>query len=214
MGFIFPKMKSGLYEFLRVIYSHLGSLRYGDMITINKNGYWSWRSLPAKSLKKTARLFNQLKGETIVEIGTGLHGLGAGNSILNWLKKTSAKKIYAVDIDEQRIESLKNVFSKKPRISLEHADGEKFLKKFQGKIDLLYLDFWTIVPHEIVEGNGRAESHKAMYLAAKNKMSEHSLILIDDTDHVGPWKHTLIVPEARKDGFIPIYTGRQTLLKR
>jgi hypothetical protein len=45
-------------------------------------------------------------------------------------------------------------------------------------------------------------------------MAPTSLILIDDTDHIDPWKQTLIVPEARRDGFDVIYVGRQTLLKR
>jgi len=40
------------------------------------------------------------------------------------------------------------------------------------------------------------------------------MILIDDTDHISPWKHTLIVPQAMIDGYKLIYIGRQTLLVR
>ena len=82
------------------------------------------------------------------------------------------------------------------------------------KIDLLYLDFWTPDPEGSFLGTGRAQAYKAAYQAARDQMNEHSLILIDDTDHVHPWKHTYIIPEARKDGFVVMYTGRQTLLQR
>jgi hypothetical protein len=94
------------------------------------------------------------------------------------------------------------------------GDGIEFLERFAGKIDLLYLDFWVPDPEGAVPGTGRAEAYRRTYHAARDKMSARSMILIDDTDHVPPWKHTLMIPDARHDGFVVLYTGRQTLLKR
>ena len=75
------------------------------------------------------------------------------------------------------------------------------------------LDFWADEPDDSF-GSGRAEKYLEAYMNGKDKMSPKSLILIDDTDHAPPWKDTLIVPAARKDGFKVIYIGRQTLLAR
>jgi hypothetical protein len=199
---------------LRSIYSLLGIVRLGDMIRVDDSGFWRYRSSPSRSLKKAAMLFNQLKGETIVEVGTGLHGRLAGNSILVWSEKTSAKAIIAIDLDEQRINEVKAATCRYPSVKAIVADGIGYLKQSSLRIDLLYLDFWAPDPEHATPGTGRAEAYRDIYMAAKSRLNRHSLILIDDTDHVPPWKQTLIVPEARQDGYVVLYTGRQTLLQR
>ena len=103
---------------------------------------------------------------------------------------------------------------KYPSVEAHVQDGIKFVENFDGTIDLLYLDFWTDDPPGELPGSGRSHAYLAAYEAAKPKLSEKALILIDDTDHVHPWKHTEIIPAARKDGFRLLYTGRQTLLLR
>jgi hypothetical protein len=199
---------------LRSIYSLFGIVRRGDIIRVDDSGFWMSRSSPSRSLKKAAKLFDQLKGETIVEVGTGLHGRIAGNSILVWAKKTSAKSIIAIDLDEQRIKEVKAATGRYPSVKAIVADGISYIAQSPITIDLLYLDFWTPDPENTTPGTGRAEAYRDIYMAAKNKLNKHSLILIDDTDHVAPWKHTLIIPEARRDGYVVLYTGRQTLLQR
>jgi hypothetical protein len=184
------------------------------MIRLDDDGFWRSRSSPYRSLKKAAKLFEQLKGETLVEVGTGLHGRTAGNSILVWSRRTSAKSIIAIDPDEQRINEVKAATGRYPAVKAIVADGISYIAQNPITIDLLYLDFWTPDPENTTPGTGRAEAYRDIYMAAKNKLNKHSLILIDDTDHAPPWKHTLIIPEARRDGYVVLYTGRQTLLKR
>lgn len=190
------------------------SIRVNDFIPINANGFWRHRSTPAKSLNRAAVLFNQIDGEVIIEIGTGIHGELSGNSMLVWSRKTHAKRIIALDLEQQRVEEVKEATLQYPNVELVVVDGIKYLMDFKSRIDLLYLDFWTPDPKGSLPGTGRAESYRKAYIAAKDKMNTHSLILIDDTDHIHPWKHTYIIPEARKDGYEVLYTGRQTLLKR
>ena len=184
------------------------------MIRIGSNGYWSRRDSPLASLKETARLFNEIEGQIIVEIGSGIHGKLAGNSVLTWAKKTRAKRIITVDSDPKQIEDVKKATTKHKNVEAIVADGLKYLESFSSKIDLLYLDFWAPDPKGALPGTGRAEAYRSAFGAAKDKMADRSLILIDDTDHIDPWKHTLIVPDARKDGFSVAFVGRQTLLMR
>ncbi|HUE41508.1 MAG TPA: hypothetical protein VMO75_06235, partial [Chthoniobacterales bacterium] len=119
-----------------------------------------------------------------------------------------------VDLDPKQIDDVKKATIKYKNVEPIAADGLKYLADFSSSIDLLYLDFWVPDPDGALPGTGRAEAYRAAFAAAKNKLADRSLILIDDTDHVHPWKHTLIIPDARKDGFVVVFVGRQTLLRR
>lgn len=184
------------------------------LIRIGSNGFWARRDSPAESLEETAKIFNQINGQIIVEIGSGVHGRLAGNSVLTWAKKTRAKRIITVDLDPKQIDDVKKATAKFKNVEPIVADGLKYLHEFSSTIDLLYLDFWVPDPDGALPGTGRAEAYRAAFAIAKTKLAERALILIDDTDHVHPWKHTLIVPDARKEGFTVIFVGRQTLLMR
>jgi len=184
------------------------------LIRIGSNGFWARRDSPSESLEETARMFNEINGQIIVEIGSGIHGRLAGNSVLTWAKKTRAKRIITVDLDPKQIDDVKKATIKYKNVEPIVADGLNYLADFSSSIDLLYLDFWVPDPDGALPGTGRAEAYRAAFAAAKNKLADRSLILIDDTDHVHPWKHTLIIPDARKDGFVVVFVGRQTLLRR
>lgn len=183
-------------------------------IPIDENGGWQVRQRPTESLNRTAALFNQMGGKTIVEIGTGIHGKMAGNSMLVWTGQTNAQRIIAIDLEQRRLDEVAEATRGHSNVELVLADGIQYVKDFDGSIDLLYLDFWTPDPEGTLQGTGRAEAYKAAFLAAEDKLSRNSMILIDDTDHIHPWKHTFIVPIAREAGYRVLHIGRQTLLKR
>lgn len=183
-------------------------------IELDQNGFWKDRGLPSQSLQRAANLFNEIDGKTIVEIGTGIHGAMSGNSMLVWTEQTSAQRIIAIDLDEDRIQEVRDAVGDHANVELHLTDGIQFVENFEGSIDLLYLDFWVFDEDGEVPGTGRARAYEAAYQAAKTKLNQTAMILIDDTDHIHPWKHTYIVPSARKDGFEGVYAGRQTLLMR
>ena len=184
------------------------------LIEIESNGFWKKRYNPKYSLLKAAEFFNRMGGKTIIEVGSGIHGSMSGSSMMIWTRKTNAEKIIALDLEERHINEVKKATAGYNNVEAILGDGVKYLRNFQGTIDLLYLDYWILDPEGIVPGTGRADSYLQAYMNAKAKMSLNSMILIDDTDHVPPWKHTLIIPEARKDGFRVIWTGRQTMMVR
>jgi predicted O-methyltransferase YrrM len=184
------------------------------LIPIGSNGFWQPRDAPTPSLTETARLFNQINGQVIIEIGSGIHGRLAGDSVLTWAKRTRAKRIIAVDLDEKQIRLVKQATTKYSHVEAIVAEGIRYLADFSSTIDLLYLDFWTPDPEGALPGSGRAEAYRNAFAAARDKLNRRSLILIDDTDHIHPWKHTLIIPDARNEGFVVRFVGRQTLLTR
>jgi len=182
-------------------------------IKVTKNGFWEPRSNPIKSLKTTARMFKKMNGKVIVEIGSGIQGRTSGNSIFFWAK-SGAEKVIALDLDEKEIAMVKAATSQYSNVQALVQDGIEYVRNFNGDIDLLYLDFWVPDEEGELPGMGRSRAYLKAYNAAKDKLSDKAMILIDDTDHVHPWKHTDILPAARKDGFRVLHTGRQTLMQK
>jgi len=178
-----------------------------SIIELNNNNFWKDRRSPNKSLKKAAKLFNKNGGKVIIEIGTGIQGEKSGNSVLVWAKMTKAKNIFCLDVDDVR-----NATLKFDNVKAIKVNGLDFIQEYEGFIDLLYLDFWVEDKPEDVQGTARAENYLKAFELAKEKMSKNSIILIDDTDHIDPWKQTYIVPAARKYGYNVLWCGRQTCL--
>src|SRR5687767_7103488 len=111
--------------------------RGAGILPVDEEGWWIPRDLPDASLAEAARLFDQMGGATIIEIGSGLHGEFSGNSILAWTTKTNATRIVAVDLDESRVAEVRDAIGSHPAVECVVADGVEYLHQFVGPIDLL-----------------------------------------------------------------------------
>lgn len=171
--------------------------------SLKPNQFSEPRKRPSTSLNYASKLFNLIGGTVIVECGTGLQSEMSGNSMLYWFNKTDATKIHCIDLNKKWIDSVKHEIGNHNRVVYHHCDCFNVVPSIKN-IDLLYMDFW------VGDGNARAKSYLDLY----NISNHPKMILIDDTDHTTPWKHTLIVPSATADGYKIIYIGRQTLLVR
>jgi hypothetical protein len=100
------------------------------------------------------------------------------------------------------------------------CDGIDFIKKYDKRVDLLYLDAWD------VDMPDSPEKHLEAYEYSKRILKDNCLILIDDTDidlingelfpaiSMPGGKGRQITKKAVEEGFKIIFTGRQTLLQR
>jgi hypothetical protein len=167
-------------------------------------GFHEPREFPGKSLEYTAKLFANIKGQVIVECGTGIQGELSGNSVLYWVNKTDAHAIHCIDMDEGWINSVRMELGEEKRVAYHHEDCFKIVPTIN-EIDLIYMDFWV----------GDGKSREKAYLDLYNASNSPKMILIDDSDHCRPWKQTMIVPCAVvSHGYRLICIGRQTLLIR
>ncbi len=195
----------------------------------------SIRNYPAPWINKTIELLKIIGGTTIVEIGStrmeltmncvnyydnsmNLESKDAppccqdGHSTYFWVRE--GFEVYTVDIDEQcrkTIESsykyhIKEEIPKNLHMRIPQ-DGIQFLKNFDKKIDLLYLDGWDVGTFNF------AENHLDAFFAAQDKLSETHLIAIDDTDFntVIGGKDKLLTPFLLENGYIKVLWGRQTI---
>jgi len=178
------------------------------------------REYPLEYLKKTVKLFSQRKGKNIVEIGSmrnpiphPIYEIGCrhclqGHSTIIWAHTLA--NVYTVDIEPKSTEITKEACKNFNNVHAFTEDGIGFLKKFDQPIDLLFLDAWD-VSEDVPD---YAEKHLEAYFAAKHRLHPKSLILIDDTDIMNGGKGKLVIPQAIKDGYRIVFSGRQTLLVR
>jgi len=170
------------------------SKRYGRQPTINE----------------TLEHFHSNGGGVVVELGSirqRNNYAGDGYSTVAWAQHASV--VYTVDINPKATTLTREETAEYDNVITVTMDGQKFLRAFDGTIDLLYLDAWD---YDTVPDS--AEQHLAAYKLAWPKMRATSLILIDDTDHTDGGKGKLAVPQAVEDGWKAVFVAKQTLLAR
>ncbi len=127
-----------------------------------------------------------------------------GHSTCFWCE--TGAQVYSVDIDKKAVGVARKSCKKYRNCKILRRDGIKFLKKFSGMIDLIYLDAWDVLP-----GTNYAENHLLAYLAAKPKLSKTHIISIDDTDVGRGGKGRLLLPVLKADGYTILISKRQSI---
>lgn len=177
------------------------------------------RGKPLPYLQVATQLVREFNFKTIVEIGSMRrplkHGLdefdpeccNEGHSTLFFAE--TAADVFTTDVNPRCADVLVSATRKYRNLHVYTADGIWFLRKFDGTIDLLYLDAWDVVP-----SLNYAEKHLEAYRAALPHLAQTCLVLIDDTDISNGGKGRLAIPQMIRDGFDLVTWGRQAMLVR
>lgn len=193
---------------------------------------WNIRKKPFPFISKAIDQFKSIHGKTIVEVGTMRvpmeHDINdtehdccmEGHSSV--LFASNCDNFHTVDIDmnasKTAYKSLKKL-NLKNNWNVYNGDGIKFLKDFNEKIDLLFLDAWDFgTPYF-------AEKHLEAYKAAEDKLNKSHIILVDDTDvNITPergfhndeesmgGKGAVLIPYLLENKYKVLFKGRQTCL--
>jgi len=226
------KNKKKMKEIYKAIYNFKLDRKYWKYQNLTGEDYDIRRSKPAPYLKKAIEIAKILNLKTVVEIGSMRYAVTKkcldyfyssndpflspscccdGHGGFFWANE--GFETYTVDIDlncktnmEWCYSNLEMEIPKNLHIEIP-IDGIEFLKKFDKKIDVLFLDGWD------VGSDLYAEKHLEAYQAAKDKFSHQHLVLIDDTDYLTfkGGKDKILSPFLIEEGYIPLFNGRQTL---
>lgn len=155
------------------------------------------------------------KDPIIVEIGTMRDAnKGGGHSTYKFGEYCSrfGGKLYTVDILEQAIDfSISKTTNYQPWIEYIVSDSTKFLKNFDKKIDLLYLDGFDSTPgKEKVASKKQLEEIKY----AAPKLADDCIVLLDDTELPMGGKASLSSKYLIKNGFKLKIDGYQQVYVR
>ncbi len=207
-------------------------LRYWHRDELTAQEQYNERTKPLPYIETTLRILALLGGRTIVEIGSLRQAMtppclerlacdadpfrappccNDGHSTYFFAR--TGCEVHSVDIDEANRGEIERTYANLGEPFPEHlhlhipVDGVEFLRSFQGRIDLLYLDGWD-------KGTeGCAELHLEAYLAARPHLAGCHLVAIDDTDFATALggKDALLTPTLLRAGYVPLLRGRQTL---
>jgi SAM-dependent methyltransferase len=129
---------------------------------------------------------------------------GDGHS--TYLFGDSGHRVFSVDISPETTAIASAACADLPNVTAVTRDGIEFLHEFPGKIDLLFLDAW-----DVVAGTPYAEKHAEAFDAARDKLADRHLVLIDDTDIGSGGKGRILIPRLEQIGYEKVFEGRQTL---
>jgi len=149
------------------------------------------------TMKIALNLFIQRDGKTIVETGTtrnsdNFFGDGCSTIVFGEFCEKFNKKLVTIDINKDSIELAK----KETQLYSEHityivSDSIEYLKNFEGKIDLLYLDSMDCLACAETDNPEliKSQEHnlKELLTAMKN-LSPKSIILLDDNGFINGGK--------------------------
>lgn len=219
-------------EIYKVIHNFKVDKKFWKYDNLTGEDYDLRRSKPAPYINTTIKIAKLLGLKTVVEIGSTRYAVTqkcldyfnllddafVGPSCCTdghggFFFADNGFEVYTVDIDEncltQNQWSYNNLRREFPdNLHLEiPKEGIKYLSEFEQKIDILFLDGWD-------KGTPQyALRHLEAFDAAKDKLSDVHLILIDDTDYLTKdgGKDALLSPHLIEMGYIPLFNGRQTL---
>lgn len=167
---------------------------------------------------KTFNLFFDMMNElqdsikrelVVVETGTIRGDIRScdGNSTVNFSEyiKQRGGVFYSIDCNKEAIEYSRKVVGERKNVHIVEEQSTKFLDSFPGMIDVLYLDSAND------EHIGLSE-----YEAAKPKLHDHTIILIDDCLENSPnqRKGLLSIPQMIEDGYTKVLHEYQCILAR
>ena len=168
--------------------------------------------------QRTFQLFfdmmNQLQHKlqrdlVIVETGTIRGDIRScdGNSTVSFADyvKHQGGIFYSIDNNKEAINYSKEVLGERENVHVVESMSTDFLESFPDKIDVLYLDSAND------EHIGLAE-----YEAAKPKLHEHTIILIDDClqGSEAQRKGLLSIPKMLEDGYLKVLHEYQCVLSK
>jgi hypothetical protein len=189
---VIKKKLINLTKILR-IYFLLKKLQLKIMLYL---GLGHGHSLLLKLLKRKVYLYGEKK--IFIEIGSsreGIFGQGSTELIANFCEKNKTN-FFTVDANRKTTLLLKNKFKKYKYTKVINQLGENFSKKFNKKIDVLYLDAFDIFKKNLlkerklfykknlkknINNNESARMHFRVIKNFLKNFNKNCLIVFDDT---------------------------------
>ena len=169
------------------------------------------------TFKIAMNYYLQHGGKIIVETGTQRQrddwSAGCSTTVLGKFisEYTAESKLFSVDITPHNVMTSKFLCEEYQNyIEWFTEDSVGFLKNFDQKIDFLYLDSYDWFPHEPQLTECQTHQLNEM-LAAVDKMSEKSVILLDDNDLPDGGKTRITKNYLAENNWICLFDAKQSV---
>lgn len=137
---------------------------------------------------KTLELLDKTKAKIIIETGTsreGLHGAksnGAATIVFGKWAKLNDAFLHSVDISENSVQNAQKEVTAQgldDYVKIHLSDSIAFLKKFDEKVDFLYLDSYDYSSDPEVQVKSQIH-HLEEFRVIEDRLHEKTIVLIDD----------------------------------
>jgi len=127
--------------------------------------------------------------------------------------------VHTVDMCSSHIARCKHMNSDCTNIVYHVTTSEEFLKTFDQKIDLLYLDTGDMIP---IEPTAQLHLREARLVVRRNLVKPDGIVLIDDVRNLAPkrageesdyGKAKYSIPYFKQNGYINVFDEYQVILK-
>lgn len=173
-----------------------------------------------KTFSAALELMNERNAKVIVETGTErwqeaqycFDGDGGSTIIFAHWATDHRARMYSVDINETHIRYCEqNTLPYANYLTLVLGDSVSFLQNFSEKIDLLYLD-----SYDYDENNPRPAQEHCLReaMAAEDKLTDKSIVMIDDCNIPGGGKGLLAIQYLLSRGWSLYKNHHQVILLR
>lgn len=172
------------------------------------------------TFKKVLQLLDSIDAKVLVETGTSREGLngakfqGAATIVFGkWAKENDAL-LDSVDISEESVRVAQievNAQKLNKHVKIHTSDSLIFLRKFNQKVDFLYLDSYDYSSDVSVQQKSQ-EHHLLEFVAIEDQLHEDSIVLIDDCDLPGGGKGKKVIEFMKSKGWKVLMNEYQVLL--
>lgn len=171
-----------------------------------------------KTFQHALQLMDERQARVIVETGTARFGkcncLGDGCATFvfaEWASQHGAM-VYSVDISQAALlRAERDLEELNEFVVLVHSDSVEFLKQFNQTIDFLYLDSYDF---EIENPDPSQAHHLKEIIAAYPRLSENSVVMIDDCGFSNGGKGKLVIKYLLNKGWRIVVSDYQIILIR
>ena len=162
------------------------------------------------TFRRTMELMEDRKASVLVETGVARYGMlhtksdGASTIVFGLWAKHHNALLYSVDIDKEAVAKGQQAVDQMDisrNVMLHVSDSVNYLDAFQKNIDFLYLDSYDYDPKDILIQKASQEHHLKEIKAAKDKLHDNSIVLIDDCHLSGGGKGKLAIKYLTNAGW-------------
>lgn len=174
------------------------------------------------TFRKTMELMKKIGAKTIVETGTSRAGLraakgdGAATVVFGKWASGNGAFVHSVDISGKSVKNAQEEVNRQQLtdfVKIHNSDSLTFLKDFDQKIDLLYLDSYDYGDDPEIQQKSQ-QHHLEEFKAAENKLHRNTIVLIDDCGLPNGGKGKLVIQYMSNLGWKILMRSYQVLLVR
>lgn len=175
------------------------------------------------TFRQVLKLLAERRARMLVETGTAREGLagsksnGASTIVFGLWAQQNDAVLHSVDVSAESIAAAQAEVDRQglqSAVRFHEQDSIQFLEDFDKAVDFLYLDSYDYDKEDVAVQQASQEHHLAEFRSIEPRLTERSIVLIDDCRLPNGGKGKLVIEYMLERGWQIIADAYQVLLTR